>query len=556
MTLLEPALDPRQFDFARVNGTDASGSLSASGAGKVITITKMPHGLLVGNFLRISGGTGTAEAVAITAITGSGGDATGTVTVTTGNVHTGFWTIGSATAGIQEAIVAAPAYGEVKISAGASNLYATASTVASKQVAINGAGIAATALNLWFASGDGIMYDATTYALASIGNFRFDPQVTRTSGYDLHVKGATFGTVQNIYTRNTLNGFQFENCNSLQVDNLQVQSFTGNGFFLNASAAPTSGGFYSCLTAVGLGVNAMLIQASAGNAFAGTEFSDCNFQLATNLVNLFPNGGTLNEFLFANMILDTWGTRGMWFQGGSGSGNGVAVRGVRMGSSSGAGFGIGILSKWSNMLLSDITGGASGQGIVISGAKNIQISNSHISGDGSGAAGNVALTIQVDGATVADAIKVVNSSFGLAEDGTTGGGTATTGISITAAAHTNLRFFGNTAYGNATSGTSSFVNSATGAGSVATNNNFIGHTSPAVASAATLTFPAEQDYFTVTGTTGVTAVAGLIQGQSGMFVTTSGAVAFTASGTIGNSFTTTQNVPVNWAFDGTKVWLH
>jgi hypothetical protein len=73
-------------------------ALIAGGVDQTIPLAPMPLGLAVGSKLYISGGTGTAEAVAITAVTGTGGDTTGSIKVTPANAHTGAWTIRSATA--------------------------------------------------------------------------------------------------------------------------------------------------------------------------------------------------------------------------------------------------------------------------------------------------------------------------------------------------------------------------------------------------------------------------------------------------------------------------
>src|SRR6185369_12054560 len=102
-----PALDTRTFRFTRTNGASASGNLSSAGAGKTITVTPCPFGVNgtdVYHYVRISGGTGTAEAVLITGGTCTSGLASGTIIVTTANTHTGAWALTSATAGIQEAI--------------------------------------------------------------------------------------------------------------------------------------------------------------------------------------------------------------------------------------------------------------------------------------------------------------------------------------------------------------------------------------------------------------------------------------------------------------------
>lgn len=468
------------FNFAAIS----PGGALTSGITNTVTLPKVPMGVNGSNtnhYVYITGGTGTAEKVLITGGTAVSEGLAQTITFVPANNHSGAWTIISATSGIQEAIkYIGLAKGLLFVPPGDWPTYATIKFEATQQIAMIGAGIIATSINPQFGSGDCIYSDCSTYALANFKDFAILPGVARTSGYDFHVLGATFGTISDLLTRNTLNGYEFENCNSIQVTRLEVQSFTGNGFFLNSAAAPTSGGFFSQLTAVGLGVNAMLIQAAAGCAYAGTALSDCNFQLATNLINMFPNGGALNEFNFDNIILDTWGTRGLFMQGGSGTGNGCSFSGIRMGSSSEAGYGVGIYSNWSNIVFQRVTGGGGGQGFLLSGCKNVTIDGVQISGNGTGNATNVALTIQVDptGSVVCDNIKVSNSSFGLNEAGTTGGVTSTVGVSVTNAAHTNLRFVNVIGYGNGTAGTAGLSFLGTGAGSIFLNCDFNGAARP------------------------------------------------------------------------------
>lgn len=110
-TLLQQNYDARSYAFTRTNGLSASGNLSASGSGKAIQVVRMPFGLSIGNSVYISGGSGTAEVAAITNLSGAGGSSAGLITVTTANVHTGSWSLQSATAGVQEAMGALPATG-------------------------------------------------------------------------------------------------------------------------------------------------------------------------------------------------------------------------------------------------------------------------------------------------------------------------------------------------------------------------------------------------------------------------------------------------------------
>lgn len=122
-----PYLDSRAYDWDEVNGTGASGDLSSPGAGKVITFQEAPQGIAVGCYVYITGGTGTAEIALITAETCSlSGYGAGTITVTTANAHSGAWQVGTATAGIQEALSVLPVTGgTVLVAAGTHTTFAT-----------------------------------------------------------------------------------------------------------------------------------------------------------------------------------------------------------------------------------------------------------------------------------------------------------------------------------------------------------------------------------------------------------------------------------------------
>lgn len=107
VNLNENVLMNNDFDFSITNGSGVTGDLSATGA-KAVTFGTCPLGLngtnsAVGHWLRISGGTGTAEVVNVTGGTCTSGASNGTITFTTAQTHTGSWEISTATAGLQEA---------------------------------------------------------------------------------------------------------------------------------------------------------------------------------------------------------------------------------------------------------------------------------------------------------------------------------------------------------------------------------------------------------------------------------------------------------------------
>ena len=88
------------YDWYQTPGVSLTAATPAT-----VTLTPCPAGVApyIDHYsLRIAGGVGAAETVLITAVSGSG--ATCDVTFTPANNHTGSWTIGSASDGIQEAV--------------------------------------------------------------------------------------------------------------------------------------------------------------------------------------------------------------------------------------------------------------------------------------------------------------------------------------------------------------------------------------------------------------------------------------------------------------------
>jgi hypothetical protein len=127
LLLSKPMQDPSSYNFSVTVGAGVTGDLSVAGA-KTVTFTTCPLGTNYTDshhYVRISGGTGTAEAVLITGGSCVAG-AAGTLIFTTANTHTGSWVISSATAGIHEALQAlktAAAGGTVLVPPGSYTLY-------------------------------------------------------------------------------------------------------------------------------------------------------------------------------------------------------------------------------------------------------------------------------------------------------------------------------------------------------------------------------------------------------------------------------------------------
>jgi hypothetical protein len=123
-----PFADARRYNFTpQFTG---GGTLTA-GTPATVTLGPCPMGISGSNLyptqLYLSGGTGTPEAVTITGGTCTPGATTGTVGFTPANTHTGSWTIGSATGGLQEATNAIPSGGIVLIPDSTTTIYGTVS---------------------------------------------------------------------------------------------------------------------------------------------------------------------------------------------------------------------------------------------------------------------------------------------------------------------------------------------------------------------------------------------------------------------------------------------
>ena len=124
-------------DFKQINGvlvstafdwSQSPGGTLAIGS-NTVTLSPCPSGISGTNsnhYLYISGGVGAAEAVLITGGTCTSGATSGTIQFTATDNHSGAWQIGSATAGIQEAVQALPNQGgAVYLSAGIHRLKQT-----------------------------------------------------------------------------------------------------------------------------------------------------------------------------------------------------------------------------------------------------------------------------------------------------------------------------------------------------------------------------------------------------------------------------------------------
>lgn len=193
------------FDFTPITpGGSLSIGLNVINLGTLpsgVNSTKSPNA----HYLYISGGTGTAEPVLVTAVSGT------TVTVQCAYTHTGAWTIRSATAGIQEAYYYAAVNNirDVVIPAGTFTLNGTIFTPDRSN--LRGFGVYATSLTRTGDYGDTFIVGGLAFGTASV-NFS-DFSVKHILNYNISA-----GTIQNKPTI-------YPDCAHFRVNGLNTGSF-------------------------------------------------------------------------------------------------------------------------------------------------------------------------------------------------------------------------------------------------------------------------------------------------------------------------------------------
>lgn len=308
------------YDWSQTPG----GSLLAS-MNQAITLTPCPGGVNgadVYHYVYLSGGTGAAEAALITGGTCTSGAASGTITLIPANPHSGAWTVGSATAGMQEAVNALPTSGGiVQAACGQKTLYQTLSIG-------NGSGVTPGSRN--------------NISLRGCGKGR---DSSETAATELLWAGPAAGTVVRFQGPMFSGGIQ------------DVRINGGNTATLLLDIYATSLATFERLALVDAGTNSIALRLDAGADVAATTqqnaFRDINIQarasgasgIQLGPTNLNYDGGTfVNEFhnitvVYANdtaasyAVYLGWADNNSFFAGGSQAvtnpGSGCSIKHVR-----------------------------------------------------------------------------------------------------------------------------------------------------------------------------------------------------------------------------------
>lgn len=255
------------------------GSLSAGGVGQSITLTPCPLGIAgtpaFPTYVRLSGGTGTAEATLIVAGgTCTSGAATGTILVTPTYAHSGAWTVGPANVGLQEAVNTHPTGGTITIPVGTNTIYAKVSFGAYHQFVGSGTASIVSATSMYDTSQAAFEYLSTAtlgavddlvvgikfadFYLAAKNGVKINATVIPT--YQYNILGAKFenlrlnGTYATAVDANkntdtvplvaeTIGygvGIQCNQCFRMKVDNSQIENY-GIGVYISGDESQIVG---------------------------------------------------------------------------------------------------------------------------------------------------------------------------------------------------------------------------------------------------------------------------------------------------------------------------
>ena len=543
------------------------GSLTAGSS--VITLSPGPLGVLgsaSNYYVRISGGTGTAESSLVTGGTcnGTGLQSSCTLIVTVascggGTCHSGAWTIGPVFGGINEAAQANPSGATLKIPPPPTQISAYAPWVVSSApyrlvgasdqfVSIVRDATFTSSHMIEVTQSGSIMLQNIGISSANADSHPYAPIACVNGGVlaaeSVTVSGASYiGVLSDSCNTTYLRFYAYQNgnpagnlansgvkldCNFGPAENTVLISDSGIAMF-NASPG-TNGMDVVCVD--GLQMSNVGISALRDIIFepSGTKYV-ANVSSVNAELDFLP--GTIIGIAFAGTSSDAYydiDFSGGWVNCelespsigvdlgttfGTTNVTGVSFNGLNVTRCVSAAYAFGSLTTTTATLPIVINGGIAG-------------------GGGTGAGSGILVDDVVNGSTLhglsVSGTAVNNSQFGI---------NATTPLDA------------------------SIITPLCGNGSPVTlGANFTGillgkclsDASATVASAATLNFPPNPNVV-VTGTNGVTAVGRLWAGRAGTLITPSGAVAFTSGATIGNSCTTTQNKLYNWYDDGTHFWM-
>ncbi len=523
------------FNFAALPASLLGGNLVGGNQATITFTTANPcpwgmNGSDTNHYIYISGGTGTAEARLITGGTAVAGGTSGTITFTPLNNHTGAYTVTSASSGLAEQITQYPTLLS-QLPTGTINLYATV-TPPNTWPGMVGQGFFNSILGANF-TGATVIAASSTYM--TFKDFLILPLAgNMTTGSLINCSATALVQMHRVYL-----GGQGGTAAAYGGLTMAGGNLIASGCYIVAEfrcIALTDTSFEISHTyAVGNRVAGTVIAVSAALYLAGAITTGGLYGFwhpagAFAYGILVATTASVAEINIAGLYLDNWTVAGISVSGTTaGANHSWALSSFRIVDNLAAGTACVILaasaSGWT--FSSGFIVYINGYGVFITGsATDLQFSGVEIEPGGIAAPGAVV-------ATVGTPARITLSGCQL-------------GIGQTASGTSALGFFSSVAIDYLTI-VGCTINAVTQAAKITlagtethvriSGNNGIGNVRKTAASAATFTFPLmeDDDVLEITGTTDLTTVAGLREGQKGMIVCTD-------AGSLANLITQGNNI--------------
>lgn len=555
-----PFLDPRRFNFSQSPG----GSISPN---PTIVLKPVPFGVNgtdVAHYLYASGGSGPAETCLITGGTAVSGAAAGTVILNCASSHSGGFSIGSATGGAQEAFQFGGTNAGVWLIPGILQIQAPISFTANSQT-LFGAGRNASFIQANFNTGNILVDNGFSYAnLHDFGIYRINGYGTApTSGATIGIFGAAYVQMQNLYLRHNYNaidtlgacvsGGTLGNCSLVFMRDIILEAVANEGII----------GLQGTLD--GLYFNANLPGGYTAT-YTPQDFLLIRFADGTQVSNVVWGGAYSRSTIYFNVPSCTGCRAGLLSFYGMQTDGWIGGPAVLFGGA--ATFGANTLN-FDNCDWSTSGGNTNPVFRVNTELSNISITNSKfvnmtggVFDGGNDAAGITNLTFsnnQMVG--IANGIPVISmDNFGIGvgiwtftgNNFYTGGGANPTYDMEFLAAASNVNIVNNN-FGNYSIAPMHWA--VTPSTAVIGMNGFVDDSPISLASASSIALTPGYKNYIITGTTGISTITGLYEGEEVNLLTNGGSIVFTASATVGNTITSTQNVPVVGTVIAGKMYL-
>lgn len=556
-----PVLNAADYAFSSSLCSNCGGSITGSSS-VTVTFSRGPLGVNGSDskhYLYLSGGTGTPESVLITGGTcTSGSNSSCTLQFTPANNHSGAWTLGSATSGLQEAGNLVGTSPLIRIVTSGGNVHACATFPNPTWIQGNGKYIAI--LNVDSAMTSTCVFNFTSSGLGRVSDLEilYPSGFTPSSGATAVELGAHDADVSNLLISG-VNNYGPDigiDCTGSAICRIQdtdiyepktygVQSGTAAAYWRHVTA--TCGDPNQCTAAFHI---------VGGNTF---YMVDCSTEEGTYgvYVDVTAAAGGLGDAFFINTIVDNANAQGFYFLCHSScteGGDRIDLRGGQIATAASvAANGIainagGVSNAWTNMTIENfgvIAQTGSQASILVQGLTHGKIANNVLtSADDSAGTGINFSTYASTGVDVTG-----NTILTIPTVGSTCEYQA---IYMDSQSHADILVNGN----RLCAGTATFSDTNTSGALQVTISNQIMLTPPTQTS-GTAQAILPDPLFYLSGTGAPTSVTGLASGRPRKFVfiaTNASPGAWTAGATIGNTFTPTQNVPVNCDWDGTKVY--